>query len=553
MQMASKELEVKDDVKVAEECKALMATEEELAENDTKVLLPLMEKFSRSYDQKAESLSDIDWLKGTLKEELPEKSDEEIQKDAEEIVNGIKEQDKCYASISEFCDNGGTKEKWVAKKISEACTGMEVAQFGEYLSNIDEVLAQNNREMVMAILNKSGAVSQNPNLHGFIAEQYHANAFNRNAVLQDSSLRAEVLRPEGQAYAKNSVDLLIKDMSQNGKVVERIQVKFGKDADATVRLLGKGDYRSQRALVPEGQRDAVAEKMPSKTVIDKIGGDDKTGDVASDPLSKKEALKMEERAQEKGRLPKKDTWNSYNTKELAYNIGRQAVYAGAGAAVLTAGIDTAAKLIQGKEIEPAETMKLAVCTGVDTGAKVSAAAAIKVGVEKGALKMLPKTIGNTGIVAVGCAAIENAKVLWKVANGEMTATQGADAMGRVTCSSFGSTFGAFKGGAAGAAVAAFATVTNPIGLAAAGIAGMIAGGMAGSVVGEKVYEGVKAVGKAAKTLAKKAIGSVVEDACYRLKEGGKAVDCLLDGDIGGALKHGWNAIKPRVPDILKFW
>ena len=79
MQMASKELEVKDDVKVAEECKALMATEEELAENDTKVLLPLMEKFSRSYDQKAESLSDIDWLKGTLKEELSEKSDEEIR------------------------------------------------------------------------------------------------------------------------------------------------------------------------------------------------------------------------------------------------------------------------------------------------------------------------------------------------------------------------------------------------------------------------------------------------------------------------------------------
>lgn len=544
MQMASKELEVKDDVKVAEECKALMATEEELAENDTKVLLPLMEKFSRSYDQKAESVSDIDWLKSTLKEELREKSDEEIQKDAEEIVNGIKEQDKCYASINEFCDNGGTKEKWVAKKISEACTGMEVAQFGEYLSNIDEVLAQNNREMVMAILNKSGAISQNPNLHGFIAEQYHANAFNRNAVLQGSPLRAEVLRPEGQAYAKNSVDLLIKDMSQNGKVVERIQVKFGKDADATVRLLGKGDYRSQRALVPEGQRDAVAEKMPGKTVIDKIGGDDKTGDVASDPLSKKEALKMEERAQEKGRLPKKDTWNSYNTKELAYNIGRQAVYAGAGAAVLTAGIDTAAKLIQGKEIEPTETMKLAVCTGVDTGAKVSAAAAIKVGVEKGALKMLPKTIGNTGIVAVGCAAIENAKVLWKVANGEMTATQGADAMGRVTCSSFGSTFGAFKGGATGAAIAAFATVTNPIGLAVAGIAGMIAGGMAGSVVGEKVYDAVKTVGKAAKTLAKKAIDYVVEDTERRLNEAGEAWRSLRSGDIGGALKHGWNTIAP---------
>lgn len=30
MQMASKELEIKEDAKVAEECKALMATEEEL-------------------------------------------------------------------------------------------------------------------------------------------------------------------------------------------------------------------------------------------------------------------------------------------------------------------------------------------------------------------------------------------------------------------------------------------------------------------------------------------------------------------------------------------
>ena len=112
-----------------------------------------MEKFSKSYDQKAENVSDVDWLKGTLKEELPEKSDEEIEKDAEEIVNGIKEQDKCYASINEFVITA-VQRKMVAKKISEACTGMEVAQFGEYLSNIDEVLAQNNREMVMAILNK---------------------------------------------------------------------------------------------------------------------------------------------------------------------------------------------------------------------------------------------------------------------------------------------------------------------------------------------------------------------------------------------------------------
>lgn len=544
MQMASKELEIKDNANIVEECKKLMITEEELAENDTNALLPLFLKFGKSYDKKAENVSDKDWLKNVLKAELPEKSDEEIEKDAEEIINDIKEQDKQYKSINEFCDNGGTKEQWVSKKISEACAGMEVAKFGEYLSNIDEVLAQNNREMVMSILNKNGTVSQNPNLHGFIAEQYHANVFNRNAVLQGSPLRAEVLRPDGQAYAKNSVDLLIKDMSKNGKVVERIQAKFGKDADSTVRLLNKGDYRSQRALVPEGQQDLVAEKMSSKTVIDKIGGDNKTGDVSSNPLSKKDALKMQQKAQEKGCLPKKDDWNSYNTKQLAYNIGKQAVYAGAGAAVLTAGIDTAFKLIQGKKIEPVETMKLAICAGIDTGAKVSTAAAIKVGIEKGVLRMLPKGMGNSEIAATACVMIENAKILWKVANGEITATQGVDSMGRATCSSIGGFFTSSRGAVAAGRIATWLSITNPVGAGVVIIGGMIVGGMAGSVVGEKIYEGAKKVAKAAKTVVKKVVGYVIEDTKRRLNEGAKAFSSLCRGDIIGAAKHTWNALTP---------
>lgn len=543
MQMASRELETKENVKIAEECKALMATEEELAENDTKVLLLLMEKLGKSYDKKVEGVSDIEWLKTTLKAELPDKPDEEIAKDAEEIVAAIEEQDKCYASINEYCDNGGTKEKWLSEKIADSCTGMEVAKFGEYLTAIDEVFASNNREMAAAVLTKHGEISQNPQLHGFMAEQYHANTFNRNAVLQDSPLRAEVLKPEGQAYAKNSVDLVIKDTSQNDKIVERIQAKYGKDADATIKLLGKGDYRSQRALVAKEQAEAVAEKMPNKTVSDRIGGDEKITDVSSEPLSKKEALKMQEKAQERGKIAK-ENWNSYNTKQLAYSIGKQAVYAGAGAAVLTAGIDTAARIIQGKDIKPAETMKIAVYTGVDTGAKVTTAAAIKVGMEKGALKMLPKGIGNNGIVAAGCAAVETAKVWYKVANGDMTITQGVDATGRVTCSSVGGVLGAAKGGALATGVAAVAAITNPIGLAACAVTGMIAGGMAGSTVGEIIYEGAKKIAKGAKTAAKKAVDYVVSDTKRRLSEGGKALSSLASGEFGSAVKHTINAILP---------
>lgn len=45
--------------------------------------------------------------------------------------------------------------------------------------------------------------NQNPNLDGFIAEQYHVNSFNMEAAAQGSGLRAEVqpLKP-GETYTK---------------------------------------------------------------------------------------------------------------------------------------------------------------------------------------------------------------------------------------------------------------------------------------------------------------------------------------------------------------
>ena len=53
---------------------------EGLSEKDVKELIPIMNRFMHSYLNKEKSMTDIEWLEIQLKQELPEKSDAEINK-----------------------------------------------------------------------------------------------------------------------------------------------------------------------------------------------------------------------------------------------------------------------------------------------------------------------------------------------------------------------------------------------------------------------------------------------------------------------------------------
>ncbi|MEI6747507.1 MAG: DUF6861 domain-containing protein, partial [Methylococcaceae bacterium] len=90
------------------------------------------------------------------------------------------------------------------------------------------------------------------------------------------------------------------------------------------------------------------------------------------------------------------------------------------------------------------------------------------------------------IANIAYVAVENAKCLFKLAKGEMTATETLDAMGNTTSSAVGALYGAMEGAA--------------IGLAFGGVGafvGAVVGGMAGSAIGETVYQGSKAIVKTA--------------------------------------------------------
>lgn len=126
--------------------------------------------------------------------------------------------------------------------------------------------------------------NQNPNLDGFIAEQYHVNSFNMEAAAQGSGLRAEVqpLKP-GETYTKNGFDVVIKDA--NGNRIHQYQMKYGATAEDTISMLKAGKYNNQIIVVPEEQVEAVQKAFPNKTVTSTIGA----GDVKSKPLTKEQA------------------------------------------------------------------------------------------------------------------------------------------------------------------------------------------------------------------------------------------------------------------------
>lgn len=220
------------------------------------------------------------------------------------------------------------------------------------------------------VTTNTGEISKCMNLDGFIAEQNAVNTFNMRAQLESSKYVAEVKVPEpGETYGLNSFDTVIKD-STTGKIVHQYQFKFGKNSKATIDLLKSGNYNNQRFVVPAEQVEDVRNAFPGKSVEAYMGGTDVVS-IKSGTLTKEQAKKLQLDAREKNVLPRND-WNSFNTKELALNIGKNAGLAGLNAAIITTGFDLVAKKVQGEQIDADTTIETAlktVASKVWSGAK----------------------------------------------------------------------------------------------------------------------------------------------------------------------------------------
>ena len=459
-----------------------------LTKEECEALKPIVKDFVKTYAENKDMSVDH-WLTPKLQVYFPEKSPEEIRGMTEEIVDALKVSEEKKASLTKAVKRGRTKESWFASEVEKATSGMSMDGVKSYLQDLDNAVEKANQVFLKETIHtNAGTVNQSYNLDGFIAEQYHAQSFNL------SPYRAKVLQPDGKGYSKNGVDIVIIDI-RTGKIVKRYQAKYYKNAKATAEVFKKNHYPGQQKLVPSDQINDIDVKATD--VIESPDG------IKSNPLAKSRAEQMRDEAQS-------GNWENLNIGEcqikyLAQGIGRQAGYAAVQGAVIGAGLDLAQKVWDGEEIKGEEVVETALKSGADFGVKSAAAGAIKVGVEKDIIKVIPKGTPLSTISNIAFVAVENIKVLGKVATGDLTATEGLEKMGQTTVSATAGLVAMGKGAAIGGAVGTF---LGPVGTAVGSFIGGSIGYMAGSKFGKAVFEGAKKIVKRGKEFIKNTLEGV---------------------------------------------
>lgn len=454
-----------------------------IIEDECSELKPILKDFIETYAKNSSSSIDM-WLSIKLHEYLSDKSNNYIKKITNEIINAIEIAETKKISLSESVKKGRSKESWFASEVKKATSSMSSHDTIQYLDLLDKAVNEANESLYHTITTQSGAVNQNPRLDGFIAEQYHVQTFNMNAEALGSKYRAKVLEPKlGETYKKNSVDIVVND--ENGKIVRRYQSKYCKDAVSTEQAFRHGDYRGQRKLVPYGQEAAISKK--SCTYIEAPDG------TKSNPLSKNSAERMRDEAQS-GNWNELN-WNEYQVKDIAIGIGKNIGYSALQGAAIGVGYDIAKKIWDNQEIHAPEIVETALKSGADFGIKAATAGALKVGVEKGIISVIPKGTPATVLANIAFVAIEDAKVIGKIFMGDISIKEGIEKIGQTTVSTAAGLLTMGKGVAVGAAIG---TVFGPIGTAIGGFVGGTVGYLAGSKTGDILVKGAKKLCNSAK-------------------------------------------------------
>lgn len=482
---------------------------EYITEKEARTVKEMFKKYLQDYKEKPEGMTDKEWLERLFKQELPELSAEEAAHDAEEVVEAIKTFDENLESVNVAAQKGVSKERWLADKIQEASVGMSVAEYGHTLQAMDDMLYQQNMDLAEALQRSTdGHIKMSPNLDGNIAEHMIAKTTELSGHLQGKNIKVEVR----DVFTENSVDVRAINLD-TGKY-QNYQLKFGKDAKATIDLIERGNYNNQQIIVPSEQLDEVQayfkSKGSNKTITDHI----EIAGAKGKSFTKEEMKALQKAAQEDGLMPTMD-YSHYQTKDLAMSIGKNAGVMALQAAAITTGLNVAQKIFNGEKVDPDELVEIAIETGKDTTIKTVTAGTLQVAIRKGIIKFIPKATPAGVIANIACVGIENVKILAKIAKGEISVTKGLDQMGRTTTSMIGGLWGMGKGMALGAALTAWIPVVGPALAVVTGFVGGMVGYFAGSKIGDMVYNAGKKVASVAKSVAKTAVEG--------LKKAGRAV------------------------------
>ena len=529
----------------------------------------IIKKFLKSYaeNEKSQNKKDLKtWLIFELQNELPNKKVEDIEKIATELISGIEIYYQKKKEVEKYQNIGITNGDYIGNQIlekvadeieeAEIVDAKEViedmkeasnilSQYNEtmiyetaaikeaqlvanvlsaksvnnYIDTVNIAIDNANKTMMESVTTKTGMMNQNPNLDGFIFEEYHAGTFNIDAAVNQKSYYAEALKPElGETYGKNSIDLIIED---SGKYVKKYSAKAYKNANETAKSFYNKitgyKYKFQSKLVPTDQVRDIANS------VDKV----KYNNVESKGITKAEIKDIQENLQSGNK--KADIFNfkkDVNTISISKQIGKQAMINGTMGLGIRMAANIGINLIQGKEVEAEEVIEAGIKTGASMGMATAVAGGIRVAVEK---KVIPtvfsRMLTNNTIGAIAAASMDIIGTAFKLGSGEISLGQAVKDVGKSLGAAYGAIVASGWGYAGGMAIAGM------IGLGTIGAVGTILGvgvaivaGAVGSKVGGTIANGIGAVA-----------GAIVDGAVGIVKAGKEVVKSVASGV--------WNGVK----------
>ena len=524
----------------------------------------IIKKFLRSYaeNEKRQDKKDLKtWLIFVLKNELPNKKVKDIEKIATELISGIEVYYQKKKEVEKYQSLGITNGDYIGNQIlekvaneieeaeivdtKEVIEDMKEAsnilsQYNEtmiyetaaikeaqlvanvlstksvnnYIDTVNTTIDNANKTMMKSVTTKAGTINQNPNLDGFIFEEYHAGTFNIDAAVKQKSYYAEALKPEiGETYGKNSIDLIIED---SGKYVKKYSAKAYKNANETAKSfydkITGYKYKGQSKLVPTDQTNEIANSA------DKI----KYNNVESKGITKSEIKDIQNNLQSENK--KADIFNfkkDVSTISISKQIGKQAMLNGTMGLGIGMAANIGTKIIQGKEVEVEEIIEVGIKTGGSVGLSTAVAGGIRVAVEK---EIIP-AMSNSTIGAIAASSMDIIGTACKLGSGEISlgeavkevGTSISSAYSAIVSSSFGYTATIAAVGMVG--LGTLGTVGTVIGTGVALVAGAVCGTI-GSKIGEEIANGVG-------TIAEKVVDKAVEV----VKEGIDKVKNIANGVI----------------------
>ena len=549
----------------------------------------IIKKFLKSYaeNEKSQDKKDLKtWLISELQNELSNKKVKDIEKIATELISGIEVYYQKKKEVEKYQSVGITNGDYIGNEILEKVTNeieeaeivdtkeviedmkeasnilsqyneamiYETASIKEpqlvanvlsansvnnYVDTVNNTIDSANKTLMESVTTKTGNINQNPNLDGFIFEEYHAGTFNIDATVKQKPYHAKVLKPKlGETYRKNSIDIVIED---SGKYVKKYSAKAYKIVNGTAKSFYDENgykYRFQSKLVPTDQTNEIANS------VDKI----KYNNVESKGITKAEIKDIQNNLQSGNK--KADILNfkkDVNTISISKQIGKQAMLNGTMGLVAGMAGNIGMKIIQGKEVEVEEVIEVGIKTGASIGMTTAVAGGIRVAVEK---KVIPtvfsKMLTNNTIGAIAASSMDIIGTAFKLGSGEVTLSKAVKDVGNSLGAGYGAIISSGIGFSSGMALA------TTIGLGTIGTVGtiltgglaLVAGAVCG-VIGSKVAGAITSgIGAVAET--------IIDGAVNIVKAGKEVVKSLASGvwngvkSVGSAIASGVSSVVSSV-------